>query len=397
MLSAHPFSFAIEILLIVFGTLFLIALFQDHKIVNLLCAVFNFCISVGVNYVLLTWFAHFSVDENFFKSYPHTFCLYLVIQIIFCYFISCPLYKIIYQYYYEHRIAGLKMPYAKKFLLLFFCETGICCFILLLQILYSYYVGFSTDIIKYNTLIFLFLFVSISIVTMLFLRSSLKEQQLTQQLAQAEAIKDYADRIEKLYLDIRSFKHDYINILSSFHSYIKEQDYEGLEKYFYQEILPTGSKMAFEDSIYGKLGYLKEPEIKSIVYAKIFRAFKLNINVTTDIREKIDDFPINITDLVRILGILLDNALEASMATEKKYLAISFLKDSDGIYIQIHNSSAKIDNLEKLYQMDFSSKGENHGIGLYEIRKILNQYPNALLNTEYKNFVFSQKLMLFYT
>lgn len=102
MLSAHPFSFAIEILLIVFGTLFLIALFQDHKIVNLLCAVFNFCISVGVNYVLLTWFAHFSVDENFFKSYPHTFCLYLVIQIIFCYFISCPLYKIIYQYYYNN-------------------------------------------------------------------------------------------------------------------------------------------------------------------------------------------------------------------------------------------------------------------------------------------------------
>lgn len=323
----QPFSFSIALLLIVLGTLFLIVLFQNHKIVNFLCAVFNFCISLAINYILIKLFSHFAIDEFFFRKYPYIFCPYLVIQIICCYFVSHVLYKIL----------------------------------------------------------------------MLFLRNSHREQQLTQQLAQAEAMKDYTNRIEKLYLDIRSFKHDYINILSSFHSYINEHDYEGLEKYFNQEILPAGSKIAPEDSIYGRLGYIEEPKIKSIVYIKIFRAFKLDINVTTDIREKINDFPVNVTDLVRILGILLDNAIEASAATDKKLLSISFLKDSEGIYIQIHNSSPQIDNVEQLYRIDVSSKDDGRGFGLYEVRKILDQYPNALLNTEYKDFIFSQKLALLYT
>lgn len=395
--SSRPFSFVTELLFIVPGTLILIALFQNHRIANFLCAVFNFCIFLTVNYILITLFAHFDIDELFFRKYPYTFCLYLIVQIICCYFVSCFLYKIIYQYYYEGRIAGLKMPYAKKFLLLFFWEAGIFFFILLLQILYGYYAGFSTKVIKNNTLLFLFLSVFIGTVTMLFLRNSYREQQLTKQLAQAGAMRDYTDRIEKLYLDIRSFKHDYINILSSFHGYISEHDYEGLEKYFNREILPAGSKMALEDSIYGRLGYIEEPEIKSIVYVKIFRAFKLNINVTTDIREKISDFPMNVTDLVRILGILLDNAIEASAATDTKLLFISFFKASEGIYIQIRNSSPQIDNIERLYQIDVSSKDDGRGFGLYEIRKILNQYPNTLLNTEYKDFTFSQKLILLYT
>lgn len=394
--SPRPFSFAALILFIALGTFLLIALFQKHKIVNLLCTVFNFCICIGVNYVLLALFSRFAIDKIFFREYPYIFCLYLIAQMILCYLISQSLYRIIYQYYYEKSIAGLEMPYARKFLLLFFWETGICCFILLLQILYSCYAGFAAHIIRYNTLLLLFLFVSICIVTMLFLRSSLKEQQLMQQLAQAEAMKDYTDRIEKLYLDIRSFKHDYINILSSFHSYINGHDYDGLEKYFNKEILPTGSKIASEDSIYGRLAYIKEPEIKSIIYAKIFHALKLNINVTTDIREKISDFPINIMDLVRILGILLDNAIEASASTDEKLLSISFYKVSENICIQICNSSPQIDNVDKLYQKGVSSKSDGRGFGLYETRKILNQYPNALLNTEYKDFIFSQKLILFF-
>ena len=73
--------------------------------------------------------------------------------------------------------------------------------------------------------------------------------------------------------------------------------------------------MALEDSIYGRLGYIQNTEIKSIIYSKIIPAIKEGINVTTNINEKITDFPIGTIDLVRILGILLDNALEACTAS----------------------------------------------------------------------------------
>ncbi len=320
----------------------------------------------------------------------------MIVQAICCYFVTYILYKVIHQCYYEKEIAGLKIVYVKKILFLLCLEAGICCFILLFQTIYSNYAGFSANTIEYNFLIFLFLFTSISIITVLFLRNTFIEQQLKEELAQAKSMKDYADRIETLYLDIRSFKHDYINILSSLHSYINERNYEGLENYFNQEILPTGSMTAMEDSIYGRLGFIQESEIKSIVYIKIFYAIKKKINVITDIKEKIGDFPMNVLDIVRVLGILLDNAIEASASTEEKKLYISFSKDMEGVYIQIHNSSPEIYHIESLYQIDVSSKGEGRGIGLYEVRKILDKYANVLLHTEYNDFVFSQKLILLY-
>lgn len=222
-----------------------------------------------------------------------------------------------------------------------------------------------------------------------------QEKQLTEESSKIKHMKEYTGKIEKLYLDIRSFKHDYINILSSMHSYIDEHNYEGLEKYFNQELIPAGSTLAFEDSVYGKLGFIQVPEIKGILYTKILQALEQGVSVATDIKEKFSYFPMSTLDLVRVLGILLDNGIEASILTDEKFLSITFLKDMENIYIQIQNSSSPIDNVEELYQIKSSSKGEGRGIGLFEARRIIGQYSNVLLNTEYDNFVFSQKLVLF--
>lgn len=221
-----------------------------------------------------------------------------------------------------------------------------------------------------------------------------EKKQLTEEFSRIKSMKEYTEQIEELYLDVRTFKHDYINVLSSMHSYIAEQNYEGLEKYYNQELIPAGSALAFGDSAYGKLGFIQVPEIKSILYIKVLQALKQGISVTTDLREKFSYFPMNVLDLVRVLGILLDNAIEASVLTEEKYFSITFLKNSENIYIQIQNSSPQIENIEELYQINNSSKGEERGIGLFEVRKIIEQYPNVLLNTEYNNFIFSQKLVL---
>lgn len=387
--------FVFAALLILLGTMLWIAVFQKYRIINLLCAVLNLYITIGTNYSLILLLSYLKIDKIFFRKYPYIFCLYLVVQLICSYFISFLLYKPISRYYFKSKVTSLKTSYAVKIFVFLFSEIGICCFILLLQTAYNNYIGMH-HMIKYNVYIFLILFVTINGTTILFLGSLLKELDLAEQLAQAKAMKDYTERLEDLYLDLRSFKHDYINILSSLHNYINEKDYEGLEGYFNKEILPTGTKMASDDSIYGRLGHIKNPEIKSILYSKIFLAFRQKINVTTQINEEIEYFPINTIDLIRVLGILLDNAIESSAITDEKNLFISIVKDTEGIYIQIKNSSCHIDNLEDLYRIGISSKGSKHGLGLYDARKILEQYSNTLLHSEYDNFIFSQKLVLLF-
>ena len=59
-------------------------------------------------------------------------------------------------------------------------------------------------------------------------------------------------------------------------------------------------------------------------------------------------------------------------------------------------NSISINNIDKLYEKNTTTKGKHRGIGLYEVRQILNQYPNALLSTEYKDYIFTQKLTLLY-
>ena len=393
--SLKPFSFIITLFMILLGTLLLITVFQKHRIVNLLCSVFNFYIAIGTNYLLILFFSHFKIDEFFFKEFPYMFCLYLIVQLICTYFVSYLLLKLASHLYFKTNITDLKISYAGQIFILLFCEISIYGFILFLQTTYDINLS-ASEVIQYNIFIFLLLFVTVNSITILFFKNILKEQQFENQVTQANAVEKYAGHLEDLYLNIRSFKHDYINILSSLHAYINDHDYKGLEEYFYQEILPAGSKIASQDSIYGRLGHIQAPEIKSILYLKIFLALKQEINVTTQIKDSIDNFPMNTIDLVRILGILLDNAIEASAATAEKILSIIFLKDSEGIYIQIQNSSCNIDNIEKIYQIGTSSKGSERGIGLYEARQILKKHPNALLNTEYSNFMFSQKLVLLY-
>lgn len=221
-----------------------------------------------------------------------------------------------------------------------------------------------------------------------------RKKQLTEEHSQIQSMKEYTGQIEELYLDIRSFKHDYVNILSSMYSYIDEHNYEGLEKYFNQELMPAGYTLAPEDSIYGKLGYIQVPEVKSVLYTKILLALKQDILVTTNVKEEFNNFPISTLDLVRVLGILLDNAIEASAFTDEKFLSITFIKDEENIYIQIQNSSPEIENIEELYHIKKSSKGEGRGIGLFDVRRILKRYSNVYLNTEYNNYVFSQRLVL---
>lgn len=332
------------------GTLLIILLPESRRTIIFFSVILNLCVAACIGYLLMAIASHFFINDIFFSEYPYLFCLYFIVQIIFTYFASYYLYRFLRFFY--HKVKT----------------------------------------------------------------SALNEKHLAEQLAQTRIMKDYTDKIESLYLDIRTFKHDYINILSSLHGYIAEQDYKGLESYFHKEILPTGTKIALEDSIYGRLGNIQNTEIKSIVYAKVFSAFKEGIYVTTDVREKIVDYPMNTVDLVRILGILLDNALEASLTSEKKFLSISFSKDREGIYIQVTNSSPKINsiimgndiisdpdinsnhknNIEKLYEKGATTKGGNRGIGLYEVRQILNQYPNAFLSTEYKECIFTQRLTLLY-
>lgn len=180
-----------------------------------------------------------------------------------------------------------------------------------------------------------------------------------------------------------------MNILSSMYSYLEEERFDELKQYYEERLLPDGRKLATEDNFIGKLSNMKIMELKGLLYTKVLNAFDSKLHVTVDIPEPVAIINMNIPDLVRILGIFLDNAIEAALQTSEKELSIGILCSEKYDYIRIANSSLPVTNITELFKDGYSEKDNHLGVGLHEVETLLNKHPEVLLNAEYKdgNFI----------
>lgn len=220
-----------------------------------------------------------------------------------------------------------------------------------------------------------------------------KENKIEKQRIQYENLEEYTAKLEVLYTDMRKFRHDYTNILSSMYSFIEENDMCGLKKYFNEKIQPLNQKM---NSNNYKLGVLKNvhlPEVKGLLSSKIIKAQELGLDTFIDISEPIDEINIDIIELVRSIGIIMDNAIEAALSSEDKRICLGLIKKNQSVIIVVSNSfSGDIPPISMLFKQGFSTKGENRGLGLSNLKEILSKYRNVTLDTFIKNELFFQEI-----
>nr|WP_269814012.1 GHKL domain-containing protein [Staphylococcus canis] len=98
-------------------------------------------------------------------------------------------------------------------------------------------------------------------------------------------------------------------------------------------------------------------------------------------------------DLSRALGIIMDNAIEASSQVEEPMIQIAFIKTDSSVLIIIMNKTPKdMPKLHTLFKEGFSTKGDNRGLGLSTLKEITDNTDNVLLDTTIENQYFIQKL-----
>lgn len=209
-------------------------------------------------------------------------------------------------------------------------------------------------------------------------------------------LQEYMVQIERFYQNLRTFKHDYSNIMVSMAGYIESGDMEGIKRYYEKEIFPIGNRLNKENDVIAKLGNLHIVELKSLMAVKISYALELNIKVSLDIPEGIEDMGMENIDLVRILGILLDNAVEACRECEEPSIRLGMVKEGGVAMVIIKNNYIKKDiDYSKLGSIGLSSKGRRRGMGLYNIKMITDSYDNVVMDTEYGDGYFTQCLEIY--
>lgn len=227
---------------------------------------------------------------------------------------------------------------------------------------------------------------------LLAMRCSWMEQVRTEAKRKAwQDLQDYTHNLEAMYNGLRSFKHDYINILLSLSGYIESCDMEELKRYFEEKIFPTKNLIDQGDYKLNHLSNIGVLEIKSLLSAKMIYAHESGIDVTIDIPDRVDSFLIDTVDLARILGIYLDNAVEAALETEQPRIGLNIIQNDPGVSIIISNSFQ--DNgvmLHRIKREGFSTKPGHQGIGLSNAQKIISSYGNVLLETTMQDGCFRQ-------
>ena len=139
-------------------------------------------------------------------------------------------------------------------------------------------------------------------------------------------LQDYTYNLEAMYNGLRSFKHDYINILLSMSGYIKKGDMDELRQFFETKIFPTKNLIDQGDYKINQLGNIDVLEIKSLLCAKIIYAHESGIDVTIDIPDRVESFPMDTVDLARILGIFSDNAIEAAALAQQPQIGLNIIQ-----------------------------------------------------------------------
>ena len=238
------------------------------------------------------------------------------------------------------------------------------------------------------------------LLVMCFLLLSMRRSYLEQIQAEAKqkALQDlqsYTQNLEAMYNGLRSFKHDYVNILLSLSGYIEAGDMDRLKFFFESKIFPTKNLITKGDYKLNQLSNIGVLEIKSLLSVKMIYAHELGIDITIDIPGKVESFLIDTVDLARILGIFLDNAIEAALETEQPQIGLNIIQDKAGVSIIISNSFR--DNgvmLHNLKRKGFSTKAGHQGIGLWNAQKIISSYDNILLETTMKCSYFIQHIEL---
>ena len=215
----------------------------------------------------------------------------------------------------------------------------------------------------------------------------LKEKELYYKELEA-----YILNLEDAISVLRQFRHDYINILTTISMYLEAKSYNELSDYFNNTILPTKDALYTESEDFLPLTYIKDIPLKSILFTKRNTALKKNIDMKIETNCEIHIVAIKPLSMARLMGILLDNAIEAASETDSPKITIYFNHDKTSQRIIIVNNMKPIVlDTASIYEKNFSTKGNNRGLGLYIAKEILNEYKNVsyTIDTDIDCFIFT--------
>ena len=218
-----------------------------------------------------------------------------------------------------------------------------------------------------------------------------REIALNQKKFEQEHLQTYTDEIVALYNEIRGFRHDYAGMLVSMQMAIDSKDLQEIDRIYNQVLVKANQKLRSDKYTYFDLNNIEDSALRSLIAQSIVYARNNDVEFTLEVKDIITRLSIDLLDLVRIMSVLLNNAVEGAAESYSKQMEVAVIKMDLETVIVIQNScKITMTPSEDLFELGFSTKGRNRGIGLNNVKEILDKYENIILETEMEDSKFRQ-------
>lgn len=362
-----------------------VILAQKSRLRNLLVTFFAYILSVVLNYLLLALvYSVWGISSSqtgtlFYYSY-----LLLLVAMLLGYRVL--LYSVI-------KIQNYILP--KKVTVCLSFNFFLLVFIIVFLFSWGERIGYTYPVTIFSCLIFALYAIASSILCWYLFTSAQKEARLQHQLKEYETLQEYTGNLEEAYRQMRGFRHDYANVLASITCFLQDGEYQQLEDYLNAHLLPQKASMEAAALPVGRLYNMQLLELKSLIYTKLIRASSENIPVHLDIPRPVTASGMDPVILVRILGIFLDNALDAAGEQENPSVFLGILQQDDTLTINVKNPcSLSADQLGLLSRPGFTTKEGHTGIGLSTVKELTAPMDNVFWNTRMEEGMLVQELQI---
>lgn len=253
------------------------------------------------------------------------------------------------------------------------------------------------DQVKSFVIIFFVLLLNIIIFVGGFFSEKSSNNQLT---IKYDNLLDYVRDYEKEVVEKGKAIHEHKNQLAVISGMIPPNDKKVLDlKKYVDKNLEKVKKL--DDNVWlERLVNLPTGGIKGLVYLKIKKMLENNISIYIEVdsnlknKKKWNNINKNLEDYTRILGVYLDNAIEAAIDAKDKQIIIEFIDNEDNIEFVLSNTYKDIIDFNEIDKEKYSTKGKNRGYGLSLVKDIVENNDIINQSREINGKFFVQKLTI---
>jgi len=148
------------------------------------------------------------------------------------------------------------------------------------------------------------------------------------------------------------------------------------------------------NKILAHLNNIQNLALKGLIFNKVSSAIEQNLKVSLEVPNplKLEE---DLIDLTRILGILLDNAIENCVEDRQEFIQLAVIEQKDSTLFVIRNKmNKKVIDINKLFWEGYTTKEQGHGLGLSTVKKIVDSSSDMLLNISVEDNWFNVELLI---